>query len=171
MTVISFILHTIRQFYMTNHLFKFIIIKAMNTKQTDSQLEYELQELYILSQHWLQDISFMEDEMRFFKNILRKYQETGLLNEMPSKAPDFTTKIREQEQRLDSLKIKIPEFLHFLKPFIGNSKTEMDFAFLEKYNKLEAELKTLFAEVKTTKKELFAYTEAIMTTEKAEQNQ
>lgn len=140
----------------------------MNTKQTDSQLEYELQELYILSEHWLQDISFMEDEMRFFKNILRKYQEAGLLNEMPCKATGFTTKIQEQEQRLDFLKIKIPEFLHFLKPFIENSKTEMDFAFLEKYNKLEAELKTLFAEVKTTKKELFTYTEAIMTTEKVE---
>lgn len=143
----------------------------MNTKQADSQQEYELQELYILSQHWLQDISFMEDEMRFFKNILRKYQEAGLLNEMPCKATGFITKIQEQEQRLDFLKIKIPEFLHFLKPFIDNSKTEMDFAFLEKYNKLEAQLKTLFAEVKTTKKELFAYTEAIMTTEKAEQNQ
>jgi hypothetical protein len=143
----------------------------MNTTPTDGQLEYELQELYILSQHWLQDIFFMEDEMRFFKNILRKYQEAGLLNEMPCKAKEFTTKIREQEQRVDSLKIKIPEFLHFLKPFINDPKKEMGLDFLERYNKLGTELRALFAEVKTTKKELFAYTEAIMTTEKAEQNQ
>ncbi|SDP97004.1 hypothetical protein SAMN05428975_4383 [Mucilaginibacter sp. OK268] len=141
----------------------------MNTISTDSQLEYELQELYILSQHWLQDLSFLEDEMQFFKNILCKYQETGTLNEIPSKAQDFTTKIREQEQHLDSLKRKVPEFLVFLKPFIGDQKKEMDLSFLEKYNKPETELRTLFAAIKATKQELFSYTEAIMTTEKAVQ--
>ncbi|WP_295711459.1 hypothetical protein [Mucilaginibacter sp.] len=139
----------------------------MNTKQSDTQLEYELQELYILSQHWLQDISFMEDEVRFFKNILLKYQEACPLKEMPATAADFITKIRGQEQHIDSLKIKIPEFLHFLKPFIDDSKKEMGIDFLERYNKLRTELRALFAAVKVTKTDLFNYTEAIMTKEKA----
>ncbi|NHA03358.1 hypothetical protein G7092_06115 [Mucilaginibacter sp. HC2] len=141
----------------------------MSTISTDSQLEYELQELYILSQHWLQDLSFLEDEMHFFKNILRKYQETGTLNEVPSKAQDLTAKIREQELHLESLKIMVPEFLRFLEPFIGGQRKEMDLGFLEKYNKLETALRTLFAAIKATKQELFSYTEAIMTVEKAVQ--
>ncbi|MGN8068862.1 hypothetical protein [Mucilaginibacter sp. 22184] len=141
----------------------------MNPTPTDGQLEYELQELYILSEHWLQDISFMEDEIHFFKNILPKYKDTDMLNKVPSKAQDFTAKIREQELHLESLKIKVPEFLRFLEPFIGGQKKEMDLSFLEKYNKLETELRTLFAAIKATKKELFSYTEAIITTEKAVQ--
>ncbi|WP_419701534.1 hypothetical protein [Mucilaginibacter sp. NFX135] len=134
----------------------------MNTAPTDSQLEYELQELYILSEHWLQDISFLEDELRFFNHILSEYREPG----MSSTVVDFTTKVQEQEKHVNFLKIKIPEFLHFLKPFISDQKKGMDLGFLEKYNKLETELRLLFAAVKATKKELFRHTEAIMTTDK-----
>ncbi|MGZ3871903.1 MAG: hypothetical protein ACXVJD_03235 [Mucilaginibacter sp.] len=135
----------------------------MTTISADSKLEYELQELYILCTHWLQDISFMEDETRFFKNIINKYQDTGQLE---SKSAAFKLKITEQQNRLEILKTKIPEFLDFLKPFIGDLKKEIDLSFLQKYNALEAELQHLFAAVKNTKKELFSYTESIMGLEK-----
>ena len=45
----------------------------MNNELTDLELEYELEELYILSKHWMQDISFVEAELRFFKEIADKY--------------------------------------------------------------------------------------------------
>lgn len=131
----------------------------MTTISADSKLEYELQELYILCNHWLQDISFMEDETRFFKNIVNKYQDAGQLQ---SKSKEFKIKITAQQNRLETLKTKIPEFLAFLKPFIGDLKKGIDLGFLEKYNALEAELQHLFAAVKDTKKELFSYTESIM---------
>jgi len=131
----------------------------MNTISPDSKLEYELQELYILCNHWLQDISFMEDETRFFKNVIDKYKDAGRLQ---AKREEFKTKITAQENRLDILKTKIPEFLDFLKPFIGDLKKGLNLSFLEKYNALEAELQHLFSAVKDTKKELFSYTESIM---------
>ncbi|CAN5444061.1 hypothetical protein BH09BAC6_BH09BAC6_32550 [soil metagenome] len=141
----------------------------MNNFNPDTELEYELQELYILCKHWLQDISFMEDETQFFKNILNKYQAANLTNDQSSKNAEFHQKVQDQEKRLDTLKTKIPAFLSFLEPFIGNHKKDMNLGLLEKYNALEAELKTLFATTKATKKELFRYAESIMVINKSQQ--
>jgi hypothetical protein len=139
----------------------------MNNLPLDTELEAELQELYVLCKHWLQDISFLEDETHIFKNILEKYHQTGQQFELSSKNADVCNKIQEQEERLAILKTKIPEFLSFLEPFISNLKKEMDMAFLGKYNTLEASLRDLFAEVKATKNELFNYAEQIEIKEKA----
>lgn len=141
----------------------------MNNFNPDTELEYELQELYILCKHWLQDISFMEDETQFFKNILNKYQDANPNNEQPSKNVAFHQKVREQEKRLDTLKTKIPAFLSFLEPFIGNHKKDMDLDLLEKYNALEAELTAIFATIKATKNDLFRYAESLMVINKSQQ--
>jgi hypothetical protein len=140
-------------------------MKAITNLPPDIELETELQELYILAKHWLQDVSFMEEELQFFKNILQKYQHISVLNNPLSKHTEFNRKIEKQEQHLNTLKIRIPVFLTFLEPFIGDLKTEMDINFLTRYNALEAELQELFTTVRTTKKELFTYTESVMTAE------
>lgn len=131
----------------------------MNTLMSDNELEAELQELYILAKHWQQDISFLENETRFFRSVLSRYQPQGA--EVSRKA-EFLLNISAQEERLETLKNKIPAFLSFLEPFIGNLKKEMDLSFLSKYNQLETELRQLFNVIKTTKAALFHYTESIM---------
>src|SRR5438309_10956746 len=114
---------------------------------TDKELEFELQELYILCKHWLDDILFIEDELRFFKNVLKKYQDMGSQFALPSKGQEFSQKIQQLEQHIVSLKVRIPEYLNFLKPFIGDLKKEMDLDLVEKYNALETEIKDMFASI------------------------
>ena len=58
----------------------------MKTTLPDLELEFELQELYILSKHWIQDISFFEDEIRFFKTLFDKFPGPVLVDE-PNAAP------------------------------------------------------------------------------------
>ena len=140
-------------------------MKAITNLPPDTELETELQELYILAKHWLEDLSFMEEELQFFKNILQKYQHIGVLNTPLSKQAEFTKKIEKQEQHLNTLKTKIPVFLTFLEPFIGDLKTKMEVDFLTRYNALEAEIQELFTAVRATKKDLFTYTESVMTAE------
>ncbi|WP_295792952.1 hypothetical protein [Mucilaginibacter sp.] len=138
----------------------------MSTLTPDPELESELQELYILVRHWQQDIGFMEEELQFFKNVLNKYQPENPGDNVELKTTVFGSEIAKQEKHLAALKTKIPDFLHFLEPFIGDIKKDMDMSFLAKYNQLQTELQQLFTDVKTTKSSLFSYTEGLMTDHK-----
>jgi hypothetical protein len=137
----------------------------MNNLPIDSELETELQEMYILARHWLQDISFMEEELQFFKNVLNKYEPQEISGEPTSKSTLFNQKINELEQHLVSLKTKIPAFLTLLEPHITDLKKAINLGFLNDYNTLEAELRVLFAAVKLTKKDLFSFAESGMISE------
>lgn len=132
----------------------------MSNLPPDTELETELQELYILARHWQDDISFLEDEARFFRNILLKYNASA--TESIGSAAEFRQKIEGQENQLLTLKSAVPEFLVFLEPYIGDNKKAMDLSFLERYNDLQNRLTTLFAGIKKTKQELFAYAETVM---------
>lgn len=129
------------------------------TTIADNELQTELQEMYMQATHWLQDISFLETETQFFRNIILRYPPA---DPVVSRAAEFSTKITEQENRLSELKFKIPVFLSFLEPFIGNNSQVMDLGFLNRYNLLQNELTALFNIIRDTKNELFHYTESIM---------
>lgn len=131
----------------------------MTNLAPDPELENELQEVYMQATHWLQDISFLETETHFFRNIINRYNASA---GVPSRKAAFDEKIQAQEDRLEALKTKIPEFLTFLEPYFGNLKKEMNLDFLDRYNALKNELDDLFSALRLTKKELFIYTESIM---------
>jgi hypothetical protein len=131
----------------------------MTNLPPDTELETELQEVYIQATHWLQDISFLETETSFFRNILNRYQSDDPAS---SRKAEFDLKILAQENRLAAIKIKIPVFLAFLEPYIGDLKKEMHLDFLDQYNTLQNELDALFTGLRLTKQELFHYTESII---------
>ncbi|MES2265123.1 MAG: hypothetical protein V4520_00090 [Bacteroidota bacterium] len=129
------------------------------TTIADIELETELQEMYMQATHWLQDISFLETETHFFKSIIVRYKPAVAA---VSRADEFTAKVIHQMNRLNELKVKIPAFHAFLEPFIGDINQQMDLEFLDRYNMLQNELSSIFNNIRTTKKELFHYTESIM---------
>ena len=138
----------------------------MKTLIADSELEDELQELYILSTHWISDINFIEDETRFLKNVIDKYLAPILKDDQLAKAKDFNKTLVQLETGIPMLKIKISDFLHFINPMINESNKEIGVNLLEKFTSLETEMKSLFESVKKIKKSLFSFTEEIMKTEK-----
>ena len=138
----------------------------MKTIIADVALEDELQELYILSNHWISDINFIEDETRFLKNVVDKYLAPILKDDQLAKANDFNKNLLQLEANIPALKTEISDFLKFIKPMINESNQEIGINLLEKFTTLEAEMKTLFESVKQIKKSLFSFTEEIMKTEK-----
>jgi len=138
----------------------------MKTILPDPELEFELQELYILSKHWMQDISFIEDEIRFFKTIFDKFPDPTTINEPASAAWEFKRRIIQQEGNIDNLKAQIQRYLKSLEPFINDQQKLIDLELIEKFNALGTEIKNLFESVKQTKAELFIYAERFMTSEK-----
>ena len=137
----------------------------MKTIIQDSELEDELQELYILSNHWISDIHFEEDEIRFLKKIINNYLVPGLKSGQLDEIADFNKTLTRQDENIANLKNKIAGLLKFIGGLVNDSNAEIRIDLVEKFAALEAEMKTLFESVKQVKKLLFSFTEEVMKAE------
>ena len=86
----------------------------MKTNIPDPQLEFEIQEIFIQSTHWLEDAAFAEDELRFFKTVLRKYHDVGETDDPGSFNFELGQTLNQQEEYVTSIKAHIQEYLKFL---------------------------------------------------------
>ncbi|HZX59716.1 MAG TPA: hypothetical protein VFE54_13360 [Mucilaginibacter sp.] len=136
----------------------------MKTIAEDSELGVELQELYSLSNHWLSDIQFAEDEMRFLKHVINKYLGTHDGNIVPEEIESFNKTIEQQEATVVCLKNKILDLLKFIGPLVKGTSEELGVNLIEKFTELETEVKALFESDKKLKKALFCFTEEVMRT-------
>ena len=137
----------------------------MKTIAEDSELDVELQELYILSNHWLTDIQFAEDELKFLKHLINKYLVTYTENIAPEEINIFNETIEQQEAITLSIKNKIFDLLKFIGPIVKGTGGEIGVDLIEKFTLLETEVKTLFESAKQLKRSLFSFTEEVMRTE------
>jgi hypothetical protein len=138
----------------------------MKTIIQDGELEFELQELYILSKHWISDIHFIEDELRFLKHVVEKHLAPNLENEQLFEVDDFNEVFVQTEGNIPALKTEVSDFLKFIAPLIKKPDTMIGLNLLEKFTALDTEMKTLFESLKQVKKLLFSLTEDVIKTEK-----
>lgn len=133
----------------------------MKTIVIDPQLEYELQELYILSKHWASDITFVEDEVRILKDILNKYL-TKMANLQLKEAKNFEKILGQQDEITLDIKSKISQFLTFMEPLVSGAKEEIRVNLIEKFTELQTQITSLSEYIKVLKKSLFSFTEEVM---------
>ena len=147
----------------TSDKVQFLISKyfIMKTPAIDTQLEYELQELYILSKHWSSDISFVEDELRILKDILNKYL-IKMGNLQVKEAKNFEKILGQQDAAILDIKSKISKFLTFMEPLVTGTKMEIGVNLIEKFTGLQTQITSLSEYVKVLKKSLFSFTEEVM---------
>jgi len=134
----------------------------MKTVTEDPELGVELQELYILSNHWLSDIHFAEDEMKFLKHVINKYLATHTLSIVLEEIGIFNESLGQQEITTLSIKNKILDLLKFIAPLVKGTGEEIGLDLIERFTALEMEVKEMFESVKRLKKSLFAFTEEVM---------
>lgn len=137
----------------------------MKTTISDPQLEEELQELYILSKHRMSDINFVEDEIRFLRDVIDKYLRPKLKVDELSQIDSFNQSLNQIESNVSSLKNIIADFLKFIEPMIDKPENGIGTDLLEKFGALEIEMQELFESVKQVKKLLFSFAETVMKTE------
>jgi hypothetical protein len=134
----------------------------MKTIIQDGELEFELQELYILSKHWISDIRFIEDELRFLKHVVEKYLTPNLKNEQLFEIDDFNEVFVQMEENVPVLKTAVSDLLDFIAPLIREPDTMIGLNLLEKFTTLDTNMKTLLESIKQVKKLLFSFTEEVM---------
>jgi len=137
----------------------------MKTVTKDPQLEEELQELYLESKHWLSDLHFEEDEIRFLKKMITNYLVPGLNNEQLNRIESFNKPLSRYEANIPLLKNKINELLRLIGNLINEKEKRIGIDLLEEFTALELEMKALFEAVKDVKKLLFLFADDVMKAE------
>lgn len=130
----------------------------METLVKDDQLEYELQELYLISSHWNADISFVQDEIRFLKTALNKYHDSA--NKLAvNETAHFYKILDTQNATAFTIKTKIAAYLRFVELFIVDPKKEMGLDMLDKLNVLGTGIQSISEYVKLVKGLVFTFIE------------
>ncbi|MES2377841.1 MAG: hypothetical protein V4553_14740 [Bacteroidota bacterium] len=134
----------------------------------NTQLDCELQEMYMISSHWKTDVDFVKDEIRFLKKTLNKYK-TGVTEVEQIRITQFQKIIDHEDVKIHGAESKISEFLELLGPIVNHAKNEFGLEVLEKFNELETVIKSITNYTLLIKRLVFLFLEKIMNAEKTYQ--
>ncbi|WP_429380068.1 hypothetical protein [Mucilaginibacter sp. UYCu711] len=131
----------------------------------NTQLDCELQEMYMISSHWKTDIEFVKDEIRFMKNMLNKYQ-TGVEGVDLTKIIQFKKIVEHEGTKVQSAEAKISGFLELMGPIVNHSKKVFGLDLLEKFNELDTAIKSITNYILLVKRLVFLFLEKIINSKK-----
>ncbi|MBW4891011.1 hypothetical protein KXQ82_14895 [Mucilaginibacter sp. HMF5004] len=138
----------------------------MNITSTDTQLEYELQDLYIASKHWLSDIAFAEDEAKFFHTVIDKYIKPDIINGHDAKLHHCKMMLYQQQFEVIDLRNNVAAYLAFLTPLISDTSKKIGIELIETHSMLTDRIAALLDAVRLLKAELFALAEDVIDNER-----
>lgn len=120
----------------------------MKTTIEDIQLDTELQELYIISKHWISDLEFFIREIGFLKRLLiDSFSQDG--------SDDMMRTIRKIEDRSIRVEKDITSYLCLLQPLINKTNQTYQLSIIETHVSLESEMEALLRSFKSAKQIIF----------------
>jgi hypothetical protein len=119
----------------------------------DSQLDAELQELYLINKQWLSDLEFLDTEFEF----LRKLAATASVAVIRNEELNSLFMIKNS---YSFLKPDLLAYLHKLEPLIKAESKQLDLTLIESYTQLKTRLADMFDQCRKLKKEIFDVTKA-----------
>jgi|SRR6185503_7232834 len=106
----------------------------MTTKKEESELDTELQELYLVSKQWIADLDFLDSELDFLIKLTGQQQSDTIRIE------EFAS-IGDVAQTYGALKTDITDYLHRLQPLITHASEDFGLDLVEEYSQLQRRLK------------------------------
>ena len=108
----------------------------MTTKNEESELDTELQELYLVSKQWIADLEFLDSELDFLKKLTEHQQPDAV------RAEEFA-QIGGLAETYAALKSNITDYLHKLEPLITHASGNFGLELVEEYSQLQRRLKAV----------------------------
>lgn len=124
------------------------------------------EELHILSGHWLSDVAFYKDEIRFLDKLLDKYFIWLLKDDNIQLMQKLIDKIKRAETEAKRLDETIHKHIGRLEALIENAFSHDEQQFRNAHVQLENDLVAFIKELRLVKKEVFAITEKVIESEK-----
>ena len=120
----------------------------MTTAIENSELDTELQELYLVNKQWLSDLEFLDTEFEFLGKLAATAAVAVVRNEE-------LNSLNIIENSYAFLKKDVLAYLHRLEPLIVAESKKLDLNFLEDFIQLKTRLADMFAQCSKLKKEIF----------------
>jgi len=125
-----------------------------------------LQQIYIVTRHWLDDMLFFDDEATFLNLLLEKYFATALHQEHVTRIQLINDHLKRICLHKQIIKDEIITHQANLDNTLKNNiEKREDFLFLE-HERLEEEIKDLNKRFKNVKNDIFQITELLLINEK-----
>jgi hypothetical protein len=134
----------------------------------NTELDCELQEMYMISSHWKTDIGFVKDEVRFLKSTLDKYK-TRITGVELTKIIQFQKFVEHEEKKIQDAETKISRFLELMGPIVNHSKSEFGLDLLEKFSELDTAIKSVTNYILLVKRLVFSFIEKMINAKKTYQ--
>ena len=139
------------------------------TGKVENPESNSLLEMYLKTKRLLQDFDFMEDELRFFKKVIRQYL-LKLGDSLNTKVEKVNSQIYELEMDKHLLRNEVLTELELLDLTIKGLTDQKLRTLEEAAGQLELKVADLFQKLKQFKKELFEVTEEVVRSEEQRQN-
>lgn len=107
------------------------------------------QELYKLTEHWKDELSFFEEELQFLENLLTVYEGPD------QEATEFRQLLNDTRIQLHALMIQTDTHLAHLGKIIKEADNSEDLLFREEHNVLEDAINSFMTAFRQLKQKLF----------------
>ena len=133
---------------------------------TNNQLSEELQELYLENKEWSSELSFLEDESRFFEKLFDNIISSAIDAAHISKLKFVSAILIHLKNRRIEIKALVLEHQAFLTSLLAKPGKMIGLELLDKNTLIMNEVKALFKESKLAKKELYQLVEEVVDQQK-----
>jgi len=123
------------------------------------------EQLYVLSEHWRDDMGFYLDELKFFRNLINKYFLWLSKDENVAKAEAIFADVKKATQEANWLEEAIITHMRHISDLLKNAFSLDAAEFREEHGLLEDKMVDFTKLFRKLKSEVFAVTEYIMETE------
>ncbi|MDR3697724.1 hypothetical protein [Mucilaginibacter sp.] len=120
----------------------------MTTAFEDSELNTELQELYLEAKQWIADLDFLDSELAFLNKL------TGNMTVHAAQKHEVE-KLNGIEKAYLGLKEEMHAYLHKLEPLIAQKKENFNIDLIETYTHLKWRLDEVLHSCQTVKNSVF----------------
>lgn len=122
--------------------------------------------LHALSQHWLSDLEFYEDELSFFRILIDKHLELFLDQKNIDQTRAIVSQLQQLEKRRVNADQKIKKHLKHISELIENPFVQNAQAFKAEHESLETEYLDFVMQFRNVKREVFKLTGRIVRSKK-----
>lgn len=130
----------------------------MTTVIEENQLDTELQELYLISKHWLSDLEFFEKDIKFLEKLFGRAFSEMLKHEGYENIAAIMLNVAEIERKGIEIKSVILKYMQTLECLIAKTNMQFDLSLVETHVELEMEIGHLLHSFQAIKQTIFKLT-------------
>ena len=141
--------------------------KSARTGRQPAGTMAAMQQMYVVSEHWLSDLQFYADELNFLRMLIDKYLMWLIEDKHIEDTRKMVGELKELENERKYIEGRIREHFRHLEELFENPFSHDEHKCINEHTELEERMAACMKKFRAIKRNVFRHTEEIMETEKA----